>query len=112
MGGECDELKGNGIPCESMRAPSVPLVLSAQLIVSNVDYVFSDCLGAPLIISPHHRLSNGLNHQGGGGGFLTQASADSLLYAAAASPYTTAADYATYLSLAEYPNDHGMYQFF
>jgi len=65
-------------------------------------------LGAPLIISPH-RLSNGLSSAAaaaaaaaGAPQLLAPNGSDSLLYAA--SPYTT--DYATYLSLAEYPPEH------
>ncbi|CAG7672474.1 unnamed protein product [Allacma fusca] len=66
-------------------------------------------LGAPLIISPH-RLSNGLSSAAaaaaaaaGAPQLLAPQGTDSLLYAA--SPYATT-DYATYLSLAEYPPEH------
>lgn len=71
---------------------------------------FDGITGAPLIISPHHRLSNGLNNAAAAAAaaghqqLLAQGGGDSLLYAA--SPYTTA-DYATYLQLAEYPPEHG-----
>lgn len=70
-------------------------------------YHFDAVTGAPLILSPHHRLSNGLNSAAGGQHhhqLLSQGATDSLLYAT--SPYTTA-DYATYLQLAEYPPEHG-----
>ena len=69
---------------------------------------FGGFSGAPLIISPH-RLSNGLSSAAAaaaaaaGAQQLLPTGTDSLLYAA--SPYTT--DYATYLSLAEYPPEHG-----
>lgn len=67
-------------------------------------------LGAPLIISPH-RLTNGLSSAAAAAAaaagapppLLAPGATDSLLYAA--SPYT-ATDYATYLSLAEYPPEH------
>jgi len=66
---------------------------------------FDGITGAPLIISPHHRLSNGLGGaQGAPPPLLAPGATDSLLYAA--SPYTTT-DYATYLQLAEYPPEHG-----
>lgn len=72
---------------------------------------FDGITGAPLIISPHHRLTNGLSSAAAAAAaagappqLLAPGAGDSLLYAA--SPYTTA-DYATYLQLAEYPPDHG-----
>lgn len=64
---------------------------------------FDGITGAPLIISPH-RLSNGLSSAVPHQQQLLGPGGDSLLYAA--SPYT-AADYATYLQLAEYPPEHG-----
>lgn len=72
---------------------------------------FDGFVGAPLIISPH-RLTNGLSSAAAAAAaaagapppLLAPGATDSLLYAA--SPYT-ATDYATYLSLAEYPPEHG-----
>lgn len=76
----------------------------AELSAYAID--FGGLSGAPLIISPH-RLSNGLNSAAAaaaGQPQLLAGGTDSVFYTT--SPYAPA-DYATYLSLAEYPPEHG-----